>query len=63
MDEYFKDAHTPQEMRDQFTEIVGDYWMVLPAIKEARYYLGRYGQLYLKCCGIVYQVKLYWTVS
>ncbi|XP_076132963.1 carboxylesterase 5A-like [Alosa pseudoharengus] len=38
-DEYFKDAHTPQEMRDQFTEIVGDYWMVVPVIKEARYYL------------------------
>ncbi|KAL2093079.1 hypothetical protein ACEWY4_010391 [Coilia grayii] len=39
VDEYFKDAHTPQDMRDQFTEIVGDYWMVVPAVKEARYYL------------------------
>lgn len=44
VEEYFKYAQTPQEMRDQFTEIVGDYWMVIPAIKEARYYSGMYGQ-------------------
>lgn len=57
VDEYFKDAQTPQEMRDQFTEIVGDYWMVVPAIKEAGYYLGMYGQFYLTCHGIVYPVS------
>ena len=39
MDEYFKDACTIQEMRDQFTEMVGDFWMIVPAIREARYYL------------------------
>ncbi|XP_063052895.1 carboxylesterase 5A-like isoform X3 [Engraulis encrasicolus] len=39
VDEYFKDARTPQDMRDQFTEMVGDYWMVVPAVKEAGYYL------------------------
>ncbi|XP_048112489.1 carboxylesterase 5A-like isoform X1 [Alosa alosa] len=47
VDEYFKDAHTPQEMRDQFTEIVGDYWMVVPAIKEARYYLDVGASVYM----------------
>ncbi|XP_062396168.1 LOW QUALITY PROTEIN: carboxylesterase 5A-like [Sardina pilchardus] len=47
VDEYFKDAHTPQEMRDQFTEIVGDYWMVVPVIKEARYYQDAGASVYM----------------
>ncbi|XP_030646661.1 carboxylesterase 3 isoform X2 [Chanos chanos] len=38
VDEYLKDAKTPEERRDAFTEILGDMFMVLPVLKVARYH-------------------------
>uniref|UniRef100_A0A3Q3S5X5 Carboxylic ester hydrolase n=1 Tax=Mastacembelus armatus TaxID=205130 RepID=A0A3Q3S5X5_9TELE len=35
-DEYLKDAKTPEDIRDAFTEIIGDLLMTLPVIKVAR---------------------------
>uniref|UniRef100_A0A8C7NAT9 Carboxylic ester hydrolase n=1 Tax=Oncorhynchus kisutch TaxID=8019 RepID=A0A8C7NAT9_ONCKI len=37
-DEYFKDAKTPEDIRDGFTEMLGDLFMVLPVIKVAGYH-------------------------
>nr|XP_023841100.1 carboxylesterase 5A isoform X1 [Salvelinus alpinus] len=37
-DEYFKDAKTPEDVRDGFTEMLGDLFMVLPVIKVAGYH-------------------------
>ncbi|XP_028286767.1 carboxylesterase 3 isoform X2 [Parambassis ranga] len=37
-DEYLKDAKTPEEIRDRFTEVIGDLLMTLPAIKVAGYH-------------------------
>lgn len=39
-DEYFKDAKTPEDIRDGFTEMLGDLFMVLPVIKVAGYHRG-----------------------
>ncbi|XP_039988289.1 carboxylesterase 5A-like isoform X1 [Xiphias gladius] len=38
-DEYLKDAKTPEEIRDGFTEVMGDLLMTLPVIKVAGYHL------------------------
>ncbi|XP_040895227.1 carboxylesterase 3 [Toxotes jaculatrix] len=38
-DEYLKDAKTPEEIRDGFTEIMGDLLMTLPVVKVAEYHL------------------------
>ncbi|XP_056138161.1 carboxylesterase 5A-like [Lampris incognitus] len=37
-DEYLKDAKTPEDIRDGFTEILGDLLMTLPVIKVAGYH-------------------------
>ncbi|NP_001038401.1 carboxylesterase 3 precursor [Danio rerio] len=37
-DEYFKNAKTPEEIRDAFTELLGDIIMVIPSIKVASYH-------------------------
>uniref|UniRef100_A0A8C2X1Y1 Carboxylic ester hydrolase n=1 Tax=Cyclopterus lumpus TaxID=8103 RepID=A0A8C2X1Y1_CYCLU len=37
-DEYMKDAKTPEEIRDAFTEIVGDLMMTLPVVMVAGYH-------------------------
>ncbi|KAK2918303.1 carboxylesterase 3 isoform X1 [Channa argus] len=37
-DEYLKDANTPEEIRDKFTEIMGDLLMTLPVVKVAGYH-------------------------
>ncbi|XP_075994435.1 carboxylesterase 3 isoform X2 [Genypterus blacodes] len=36
-DEYLRDANTPEEIRDGFTEIMGDLLMTLPVVKVASY--------------------------
>lgn len=36
-----KDAQTPEEIRDAFTEIVGDLLMTLPVLKVAGYHSGQ----------------------
>ncbi|XP_023253090.1 carboxylesterase 5A-like [Seriola lalandi dorsalis] len=38
-DEYLKDTKTPEEIRDGFTEIMGDLLMTLPVVKVAGYHL------------------------
>ncbi|KAM8891168.1 carboxylesterase 3 isoform 2-T2 [Spinachia spinachia] len=38
-DEYMKDPQTPEEIRDAFTEIVGDLLMTLPVLMVAGYHL------------------------
>ena len=40
-DEYLKDAKTPEEIRDGFTHMLGDVFMVLPVIKVAGYHRGQ----------------------
>uniref|UniRef100_A0A3Q3W408 Carboxylic ester hydrolase n=1 Tax=Mola mola TaxID=94237 RepID=A0A3Q3W408_MOLML len=37
-DEYLKNAKTPEEIRDAFTEVIGDILMTFPVIKVARYH-------------------------
>uniref|UniRef100_UPI003AAFB1AC cocaine esterase-like n=1 Tax=Centroberyx gerrardi TaxID=166262 RepID=UPI003AAFB1AC len=37
-DEYLKDAVTPEDIRDGFTEILGDLLMTLPVVKVAGYH-------------------------
>ncbi|XP_070828696.1 carboxylesterase 3 [Chaetodon trifascialis] len=37
-DEYLKDAKTPEEIRDGFTEIMGDLLMTLPVVQVAGYH-------------------------
>ncbi|NP_001070720.1 carboxylesterase 2a precursor [Danio rerio] len=37
-DEYFKNAKTPEEIRDAFTELLGDIFMVIPSITVASYH-------------------------
>lgn len=39
-DEYLKDAKTPEEIRDAFTEVIGDLLMTLSTIKVAGYHIG-----------------------
>ncbi len=43
-DEYLKDAKTPEEIRDGFTEIIGDLLMTLPVVMVAGYHSGQKGQ-------------------
>ncbi|XP_076849735.1 fatty acyl-CoA hydrolase precursor, medium chain-like [Brachyhypopomus gauderio] len=37
-DEYLKNAKTPEDVRDSFTEMMGDLFMVLPVMKVAGYH-------------------------
>lgn len=39
-DEYLKNATTPEDIRDGFTEIMGDLLMMLPVVKVAGYLAG-----------------------
>ncbi|XP_037834214.1 carboxylesterase 3 [Kryptolebias marmoratus] len=41
-EEYLKDAKTPEEVRDGFTEVIGDLLMALPMVKVAGYHAGDY---------------------
>ncbi|XP_067276507.1 cocaine esterase-like [Pseudorasbora parva] len=38
VEEYLKDAKTPEDIRDAFTEMMGDMFMVLPSIAVASYH-------------------------
>ncbi|XP_012688031.1 carboxylesterase 5A-like isoform X1 [Clupea harengus] len=38
VDEYLKDAHTPEDIRNEFTEALSDLFMVVPIIKVAGYH-------------------------
>uniref|UniRef100_A0A3B4FEA0 Carboxylic ester hydrolase n=1 Tax=Pundamilia nyererei TaxID=303518 RepID=A0A3B4FEA0_9CICH len=38
VDEYLQDAKTPEEIRDGFTEIIGDLLMTLPVVRVAGYH-------------------------
>ncbi|XP_029908674.1 carboxylesterase 3 [Myripristis murdjan] len=46
-DEYLKDAKTPEEIRDGFTEILGDMLMTLPVVKVAGYHRDAGAPVYL----------------
>uniref|UniRef100_A0A8C7ZF59 Carboxylesterase 2a n=1 Tax=Oryzias sinensis TaxID=183150 RepID=A0A8C7ZF59_9TELE len=46
-DEYLKDAKTPEEIRDAFTEVIGDLLMTLSTIKVARYHIDAGVPVYL----------------
>ncbi|KAI9523136.1 hypothetical protein NQZ68_030180 [Dissostichus eleginoides] len=39
-DQYLKDAGTPEEIRDAFTEMIGDMLMALPVVTVAGYLSG-----------------------
>ena len=43
-DEYLKDAKTPEDIRDGFTEIMGDMLMTLPVVKVANYHIGQWSE-------------------
>ncbi|XP_032436801.1 fatty acyl-CoA hydrolase precursor, medium chain-like [Xiphophorus hellerii] len=45
--EYLKDAKTPQDIRDAFTEVMGDLVMVLPTIKVAGYHTDAGAPVYM----------------
>lgn len=40
IDEYLRNASTPEQMRDSFTEVIGDVLMVLPVLSVAGYLSG-----------------------
>ncbi|KAF0040842.1 hypothetical protein F2P81_006740 [Scophthalmus maximus] len=40
-DEYLRDAKTPEDIRDGFTEIIGDLLMTLPVVSVAGYHVGQ----------------------
>lgn len=41
-EEYLKDAKTPEEIRDGFTEVIGDLLMTLPVVRVAGYHTGQF---------------------
>ena len=43
-DEYLKDAKTPEDIRDGFTEVMGDLLMMMPVLKVAGYYVGQWSK-------------------
>ncbi|XP_008296828.1 pyrethroid hydrolase Ces2a-like [Stegastes partitus] len=47
IDEYLKDAKTPEEIRDGFTEIIGDLLMTLPVVKVAGYHADAGAPVYM----------------
>ncbi|XP_072551272.1 fatty acyl-CoA hydrolase precursor, medium chain-like [Salminus brasiliensis] len=47
IDEYLKDAKTPEDVRDSFTEMLGDLFMVLPIIKVAGYHRDAGAHVYM----------------
>ncbi|XP_032436813.1 fatty acyl-CoA hydrolase precursor, medium chain-like [Xiphophorus hellerii] len=44
---YLKDAKTPQDIRDAFTEVIGDLVLVLPTIKVAGYHTDAGAPVYM----------------
>ncbi|KAG9273149.1 carboxylesterase 5A-like [Astyanax mexicanus] len=47
IDEYLKDAKTPEDVRDGFTEILGDQFMVFPVMKVAKYHRDAGADVYM----------------
>ncbi|XP_059192031.1 carboxylesterase 3 isoform X2 [Centropristis striata] len=47
LDEYMKDAKTPEDIRDRFTEIMGDLIMTLPVVKVAGYHTDAGAPVYM----------------
>uniref|UniRef100_A0A3B3UEC6 Carboxylic ester hydrolase n=1 Tax=Poecilia latipinna TaxID=48699 RepID=A0A3B3UEC6_9TELE len=47
MDEYLKDAKTPEDIRDAFTEVIGDLLMALPTIQVAGYHTDAGAPVYM----------------
>uniref|UniRef100_A0AAR2JHH3 Carboxylic ester hydrolase n=1 Tax=Pygocentrus nattereri TaxID=42514 RepID=A0AAR2JHH3_PYGNA len=47
IDEYLKDAKTPEDVRDGFTEMMGDLFMVIPVIKVAGYHRDAGAHVYM----------------
>lgn len=43
VDEYLKSAQTPEEIRDAFTDMMGDLLMTLPIVSVAGYHSGQQG--------------------
>lgn len=41
VDEYLKDAKSPEDIRDSFTEVIGDLLMTLPVLSVAGYHTGQ----------------------
>ena len=41
VDEYLKDAKTPEDIRDASLDLLGDLFLVIPAIKVANYHRGK----------------------
>lgn len=39
-DEYLRNARTPEEIRDRFTDVIGDMLMTLPVLSVAGYLSG-----------------------
>ncbi|XP_024138219.1 carboxylesterase 3 [Oryzias melastigma] len=56
-DEYLKDAQTPEQIRDAFTEVIGDLLMTLSVIKVAGYHTDAAVPVYLY--EFVYSADLY----
>lgn len=42
IDEYLKNAQSPEDIRDQFTQMIGDLLMVVPVLKAADYHRGEF---------------------
>lgn len=47
VDEYLRNVRTPEEIRDRFTDVIGDILMTLPVLSVAGYLSG------LEICGVV----------
>ncbi|KAL6479036.1 hypothetical protein MHYP_G00124690 [Metynnis hypsauchen] len=47
IDEYLKNAKTPEDVRDGFTEMMGDLFMVIPVIKVAGYHRDAGAHVYM----------------
>ncbi|KAL4004043.1 collagen type VI alpha [Sarotherodon galilaeus] len=57
VDEYLQDAKTPEEIRDGFTEIMGDLLMTLPVVRVAGYHSDVGVPVYMY--EFVYQAEIY----
>ncbi|KAM4553442.1 carboxylesterase 3 [Fundulus diaphanus] len=57
VDEYLKDAKTPEDIRDAYTEVIGDLLMTLPVVKVAGYHTDLGAPVYLY--EFVYSANIY----
>ncbi|MEQ2200915.1 hypothetical protein XENOCAPTIV_004831, partial [Xenoophorus captivus] len=48
VDEYLKNAKTPEDIRDGLTEVIGDLLMTLPVVEVAGYHTGQREAVYEK---------------